>query len=121
MDIKKIQDEILSDSLRWFGADVAGSLTDVALGLCGEAGEFADIVKKMMRGDSTEKSGKDLALELIDVFIYVLKGAALLKIDLESVYDYKRQFNEARFGGRSADEDQGVIRSIRPDGVTEEI
>ncbi len=114
MDIERIQQEILADSRAWFGDEIAFSLTDVALGLTGEAGEFADLIKKVMRGThSLEEHGRDLALELVDVFIYVVKGAALLGIDLEQVYDYKRTYNAERFA-RKYDEENTRLGEFIP-------
>ncbi len=58
------------------------------LGLCGEAGEVADKVKKVMR----DRGGvfdagviEDLALELGDVLWYVSQLASELGLDLETL------------------------------------
>ena len=57
-----------------------------ALGLCGEAGEVADKIKKTIRGDSSldEVTG-DIAMELGDVLWYVATLADDLGVDLEDI------------------------------------
>jgi NTP pyrophosphatase (non-canonical NTP hydrolase) len=92
--------EMLDDSRRWFPG-AAPSLVHHCLGLAGEAGEFIDIVKKIDRGSLDPKNAavrRNLAMELTDVFIYVLNLAGLLGIDLEETYKMKRAENERRFG-----------------------
>lgn len=58
-----------------------------ALGLAGEAGEVADKVKKIMRGDSELDSGrrKDIAMEIGDVLWYCATLANDLGFSLEEV------------------------------------
>jgi NTP pyrophosphatase (non-canonical NTP hydrolase) len=93
--------ECITDSRRWFPGS-APSLVHHCLGLAGEAGEFIDIVKKIDRGTLDPKNAavkRNLAMELTDVFIYVLNIAAILGIDLEETYKMKRAENERRFGG----------------------
>jgi len=57
-----------------------------ALGLCGEAGEVADKIKKTIRGDSSldEVSG-NIAGELGDVLWYLAILADDLEVDLEDI------------------------------------
>lgn len=58
------------------------------LGLCGEAGEVADKVKKVMRdrgGVFDAEVRDDLRLELGDVLWYVAQLATELGLDLEDV------------------------------------
>lgn len=91
------------DSQRWF----PGTTTDLVvhiLGLTGEAGEVADIVKKSIRGslDKIEIKPDNITRamiieELTDVLIYVGNIAALLKVDLEASFNQKRKINEERF------------------------
>lgn len=91
------------DSQRWF----PGTQTDLVvhvLGLTGEAGEVADIIKKSIRGsldpiqiDPNNITRAMIIEELTDVLIYIGNIAALLKIDLEASLETKRQINEERF------------------------
>jgi NTP pyrophosphatase (non-canonical NTP hydrolase) len=56
------------------------------LGLCGEAGEFAEVVKKVTEHGVTEIKGKDalaaMSEELGDVLYYVAAIANYLNLDL---------------------------------------
>ena len=57
-----------------------------ALGLCGEAGEVADKIKKTIRGDSTlEKVTGSIADELGDVLWYLAILADDLGVPLEDI------------------------------------
>lgn len=59
-------------------------LENAALGLCGEGGEVADLVKKaLFQGHKLDK--EHLAKELGDVAWYVAVGAHALGYDLETV------------------------------------
>lgn len=63
-------------------------LTYCALGLTGEAGEYADKVKKTLRGDTSRDEPevkKALALELGDVLWYLAISALQLGYTLEDV------------------------------------
>lgn len=92
------------DSDKWFGdiVDIDGERAIVhhALSLCGEAGELANLVKKVDRGslDLNDPSTRiKLAGELTDVFVYTLNLAYLLRVDLERSYLHIRANNETRF------------------------
>jgi NTP pyrophosphatase (non-canonical NTP hydrolase) len=96
-----------SDSQVWFpevhGADLVNELVHHTLAMCGEAGELANLVKKIDRGSldvNAEVVRIDLRSELADVFIYVLNVAAMLHIDLLKEYIVKREFNDKRFNPR---------------------
>lgn len=68
--------------------DVGSNPIYPTLGLCGEAGEVADKVKKVLRdhgGVFSEQIRADLALELGDVLWYVARLATELNLDLEAV------------------------------------
>jgi NTP pyrophosphatase (non-canonical NTP hydrolase) len=58
------------------------------LGLCGEAGEVAEKIKKMVRDDGgalTEERRAALAKELGDVLWYVAQVATEAQLDLEEI------------------------------------
>lgn len=59
-------------------------LTIAALGLCGESGEFADIVKKAL-AQGHELDRDDLIAELGDVLWYIAKAARELDVSLDDV------------------------------------
>jgi len=63
-------------------------ITYPALGLCGEAGEFADKVKKMLRdnkGEITDKIKNEMVKELGDALFYISMAAERLGVGLNDV------------------------------------
>jgi NTP pyrophosphatase (non-canonical NTP hydrolase) len=73
-------------------------LLELVVALAGEVGEVANLAKKTARGDFTlEEARGDLAGELADVLIYVLKIADQLQVDLEGALTTKMQLNARRF------------------------
>ncbi len=75
------------------------------LGLCGEVGEVADKIKKVLRdrdGVFDPQVLEDLALELGDVLWYVSQLASELGVDLESI----ARANLAKLASRA---ERGVI------------
>jgi len=103
--------QCLEDSERWFGDVGTNNIVHHTLGMCGEVGEFANLVKKVDRGSldlGDAITRNQLAQELTDTFVYMLNLAGLLKIDLEKVYTVVRSQNEHRFmAARRAREAQG--------------
>lgn len=88
------------DSHRWFGDTSGDNLVHHTLSLCGEAGELANIVKKIQRGSLDYNDPKVrimLSSELTDVFVYLLNIAAITGTDLEKSYQVVRTNNERRF------------------------
>lgn len=70
----------------------------LVLSLAGEVGEMANCVKKVIRGDEQYEAAKDIiSEELTDVFIYVLKLAYQMNVDLEDGYLRKLEINKSRF------------------------
>jgi NTP pyrophosphatase (non-canonical NTP hydrolase) len=74
------------------------------IALTGEVGEFANIVKKILREFRSlgKLPGKEkiemLKEELVDIFIYTIKIASqLLNMDLEKEYFKKMRINEEKF------------------------
>jgi len=66
--------------------------------LAGEVGEFANIVKKISRGDFTVSESKEqISSELADILIYLLKIFAQLQIDPERSFLKKSKLNEKKF------------------------
>ncbi len=68
--------------------DAGDNLTYPALGLCGEAGECAEKVKKAIRddgGELTEERREALAAELGDVLWYVAQLATEAGLELDEI------------------------------------
>lgn len=70
-------------------------LTDLLVNLMGEIGEFANEVKKAKR-DGTFNEGH-LKEELTDTFIFALKLALTLNMDIKTEITRKLAKNEQRF------------------------
>ena len=100
MTLFDIAVQCIEDSKRWF-PDHAEDVGYLALCLAGEVGEFANLVKKGIRGTHSlndDEFHRAMAFELTDVFIYLMNLAAVLDVDLEKTYQLKRVYNEQRFG-----------------------
>ena len=75
----------------------------VAIAINGEAGEFANILKKSMREDfpegklPNEEKMKELKRELVDIFIYTIIASTAMKMDLEKEYLEKVETLRERF------------------------
>lgn len=66
--------------------------------MIGELGEFANTVKKVIRGDFSLSSKKEqIEEEVTDVFIYLLKICNQMNIDLEENFLKKLEKNKIRF------------------------
>lgn len=99
MNLTELAHQAHNDSRVWFPEN-ADDLQHHVLGLCGEAGEVANIVKKIDRGDGDlESARKDLAEEVIDVVIYCMNIVAILGVDPDKVWNLKRAKNKVRFKG----------------------
>lgn len=96
--------EMRKNSERWFPQIHDGSIdltTFYALGLAGEAGEVANIAKKLMRSEpglNVVDLHAGLATELADVFTYLLLLAEELGVLLVDEYERKVAVNEERWG-----------------------
>lgn len=96
------------DSERWFPRlheDTHRALVVAyTLGLAGEAGEVANLVKKWNRdGAAVSRSDReqaDLAAELADVFTYLLLLADECNVDIVKAYRLKRRHNRTRWDRR---------------------
>ena len=71
-------------------------LLNSALGLCGESGEVADIVKKH-RFQGHDIDVEHIAKELGDVAWYLAIGAYAIGFDLESIFRMNIEKLEARY------------------------
>jgi NTP pyrophosphatase (non-canonical NTP hydrolase) len=81
--------------------DAGRNTTYPTLGLCGEAGEVADKIKKLIRdrgGVLDDQTRDDLRLELGDVLWYVAQLATELELDLDDI----AQANLAKLASRAA-------------------
>ena len=83
--------------------DTLGRLLYAALALNGEAGEVAEKVKRIARGDAghqnaTEDIKNGIALELGDVLYCACMVAEELGLDMDYIMDQ----SEAKFAGRAA-------------------
>jgi NTP pyrophosphatase (non-canonical NTP hydrolase) len=105
MAVVEIQKQCGEDSRRWF-PEVGPDLAFHALAIAGEAGEFANLVKKVARGSldaNVATTRYALTMELVDIFTYVMNTADIMHVNLYEAYKIKRAENEARFGpGREA-------------------
>ena len=98
-DIEDMVQQCLRDGEEWFGM-IPKTFTSVlyhVLGLVGEAGEVADLLKKSARPGAILDETK-LREELTDVFVHWLNLVGQLDMDIEKEYDAKRAINIARFG-----------------------
>lgn len=59
----------------------------LALGLAGEAGEYANKIKKILRGDKelNSQTVEELVNELGDILWYISQSALVLGVELEDV------------------------------------
>lgn len=73
-------------------------LLELTVALTAEVGEFANLAKKVAWGDFALQDGRpQLASELADIFIYLLKLSGQLGIDLETEFHQKMKMNDERF------------------------
>lgn len=71
-------------------------LLNSALGLCGESGEVADLVKKhLFQGHDIDLD--HVAKELGDISWYLAVGAYAIGLDLESIFRMNKEKLEARY------------------------
>jgi NTP pyrophosphatase (non-canonical NTP hydrolase) len=79
-------------------ADNIDVLEHLIVCLVGEVGEFANLTKKIRRGDLQFQENKEgLDEELADVFIYLIKISNHLRTDLEGTFLRKLEKNRKRF------------------------
>lgn len=76
-----------------------GKISYLALALCGEAGEVADKVKKVLRdkgGCYSEKDKREIALELGDCMWYIANLASAIGYPLDDIAEMNRKKIEGR-------------------------
>jgi NTP pyrophosphatase (non-canonical NTP hydrolase) len=102
--------EYQEQAMRFLSKDVRGDSkkmrTNAALGLTGEAGEFADVVKKVLfhgHPDDPNAAYK-LMLELGDVLWYCALAAEALGFDLDYVAQSNLDKLHQRYGGPATPE-----------------
>lgn len=115
MSLEDIAHQCLEDSKEWF-PNHAQDMGYQTICLVGETGEFANLIKKGMRG-TYEIDDPDytrlLTLELTDIFIYLMNLVGLMGIDMEKMYQIKREINRERFGN-DGDAGETKPRILRP-------
>jgi NTP pyrophosphatase (non-canonical NTP hydrolase) len=82
MELNEYQKLAMITKKEWENKDA--ELIDSALGLCGESGEVADIIKKHLAG-SKEMNLDDLKKELGDVLWYLAETCDYLNISLDEI------------------------------------
>ena len=112
MEIKQIVEmQVKSDEVNGFPVKFSGlnerydQLTKDLVGLIGEVGEFANIVKKinikLARPDEYEldfgAAEGSLREELVDSLLYVFRISAMLEFDLEEAVLKKIRLNSTRY------------------------
>lgn len=87
--LQTINDILATDKSLW------GSKLGTALGICTEAGELADIVRKL-EGDKKIKESDDLTNmkrkledEIADVMVYLFQLATLFNVDIDNAFRTK--------------------------------
>ena len=85
MDFNEYQKKVAEERHYWRKTPI-DNITICALGVSGEAGEVADMIKKIVRGDSSlDDKKEDLKKELGDVLWYLSQLAQDLGIDFNDV------------------------------------
>lgn len=96
MDMNEYQEKARETNIY---PDTPAGLYAMTLGLCGEAGEFADKMKKIIRDEKeviTEENRASLILELGDTQWYLSQIASRLEIDLSTIGEINIEKLESR-------------------------
>ena len=80
-------------------------LANDVIGLVGEIGEFANILKKIQllerfpsqMVDELDRRSPDLSEEIVDAFVYLIRICGHLNVDIEKVYLEKLQRNKLKY------------------------
>jgi NTP pyrophosphatase (non-canonical NTP hydrolase) len=102
MTLADLGGRMRANSERWFPAMHAAPAVPMAvfyaLGMAGEAGEVANVVKKALRRGLVIDDVATIADELADVFTYLLLLANECGVDLIAAYEGKAAICEQRWG-----------------------
>ena len=80
------------------------------MGLCGEAGECIDLLKKYMFQGHTERDMTHLASELGDCAWYLAVSAAMIGYDLEDIFKMNIEKLKKRYP-EGFDEERSMVRA----------
>jgi NTP pyrophosphatase (non-canonical NTP hydrolase) len=84
-------------------------LLNSALGLCGESGEYADIIKKnLFQGHDLDK--EHLKEELGDILWYIAEACYALDIPMEQVAQKNIEKLHERYGSNKFDKEKSINR-----------
>ena len=91
--------EFQADALRTVKPDLTAikQLTNGLMGLCGEAGECIEILKKYSYQDVPELDTVHLAFELGDVAWYLAVSAAVIGYDLDDIFEMNIEKRRKRY------------------------
>ena len=96
MTINEYQKEAMRSANPQSLNDQAKGLSNTALGLCGESGEVADMIKKHLhQGHDLDK--EHMVKELGDVAWYLALGATIIGYDLEAILQMNIDKLRARY------------------------
>jgi NTP pyrophosphatase (non-canonical NTP hydrolase) len=107
-----VERQISADRRRGFRVDFKSDAERVAqlekdlVGLLGEVGEFANVLKKVSlgithkgyKGPSLKEVAPGMREELADALIYLMRLSVVLGGDLEVDLTHKMRVNESRYG-----------------------
>jgi NTP pyrophosphatase (non-canonical NTP hydrolase) len=107
-----VERQISADRRRGFRVDFESDTERVAqlekdlIGLLGEVGEFANVLKKVSlrithtgyKGPSLNKVAPGMREELADALIYLMRLSVVLGGDLEADLIHKMRVNDSRYG-----------------------
>ncbi len=100
MNVNDYQEGVLKTASPMSMATPENLLLQAVMGMCGEAGEAIDIVKKVLfQGHQlNDEEKKHFVIELGDVLWYVTTGAVAIGYDLEEVMQMNIDKLKARYG-----------------------
>jgi NTP pyrophosphatase (non-canonical NTP hydrolase) len=101
MVFELLERQCIQDTEDWFGdSPVAFSLVHHSLSMCGEAGEYANLIKKIDRGSLDYGDAKvryELMMEHADMMTYLFNLGGIMGANAYLAYKKKRAQNVERF------------------------